>query len=141
MPKKLIVTILLAVVALAAQAAERPYYLWRDKGGVLNISEVKPRGQSNLVEVPGKSPEISRRPGHTPLGEERQDSAGTAAQDEMTAHGQEINCQIGRLSLDKLKAHKYIFMRGDDGVWRKLSPEELQAQIDKSQKLIDDNCH
>ena len=129
-----------------AGAEDHPYYMWRDSNGVLNISEVRPRDKAVDVKTVngGETPELSRRPGHEgPQGKTTETPAATSEDAEVeknNATTRLLNCQIGHMALDKLNANKFIFMRGKDGLWRKLTPEERDAQVANSQKLIADNC-
>lgn len=126
------------------QADDRPYYMWRDAHGVLNISQVKPRDDGGVVEVPADTPpEISRRPGHDSVASPPAAAAADGEDDEVekaNASARDLNCQMGHLALEKLNAHKYIYMRDATGWWRKLTAEQQQEQVEKAQKLVADNC-
>ena len=124
----------MALAAGTAGADERPYYKWVDRNGVLNISQDKPRGKVGVVEVPADEPQVmSRRPGHMEPG-------GTSGVGDNDAAAREINCSDGRLALERLNAHKYIFMRDKDGWWRKITPDQRDAQVRKFKRLVADNC-
>lgn len=157
---------LLLSFAVAAGAAETPpYYMWIDDEGVLNFSQVKPKNQEVEVISEGFDPEVARRPGHempAPGREQGGEEAPRAEKqpvpdytmelpwepgrvdgtpvDEVNARAREINCAIGRNMIASLNAHKNIFIKDEDGWWRKITEEQRRQKVRSAEKLIAENC-
>jgi hypothetical protein len=154
-----------SVLSTSAMAAEdRPYYMWVDDEGVVNISQVQPPSDVRAREVFDEKKraefEATGRPGRVEPDEENgeddsspselpevavdlpwnQDLLGNQTVDEISQEARDLNCALGRQVLRRLNAHPHIFMKDTQGFWRKLSPERLAQEKQKAQQTINSNC-
>lgn len=158
------VLLFLLLPASAIAAEERPYYMWVDDEGVLNISQVQPpsdvRAREVFDEKEREEFEATGRPGRIEPSEDgeeteggsselpevavdlpwNQDLLGNQSVDDISAEARDLNCALGRQVLRRLNAHPHIFMKDSQGFWRKLSPERLAQEKQKAQQTINFNC-
>ena len=160
----LVLSVFLAQVALAA----KDYYVWVDDNGVTNYSQQKPRNHpARHVTEPGpygynETEEDLRRPGadrRPPPDEQpvaKQPAATTGEQNQVdpdklvaaqreqlarqAAEARRRNCEQARKNMAKFQRYARIRTAGPDGNQRVMSPEEKQAEVDRAQAAIQENC-
>ncbi|MBD3649557.1 MAG: DUF4124 domain-containing protein [Pseudomonadales bacterium] len=137
--------VLTTLAAFGVFAAERPYYMWVDENGILNYSQDKPK-DTDAEEIYGRptprlgnpvseeSPQPASKvpPGGTVIDEEEIEAVNEKAR--------QLNCEIGHRMKARLSEHKNTYMQDEDGWWRKLSPEQHEAQVKKAEELIATYC-
>lgn len=118
-------------------AAADKVYKWTDEKGVVNYSERPPFGtQTEVVK-----PEISHS---EPVNYEA--SASEKPKEEKKADGAKTSlkdpdrCDAARKNLDTLKTFARIKVKGDDGEYRFLTPEEQQQKTNEASKAIEESC-
>lgn len=135
-----------------ANAEERPYYMWVDDDGVFNFSQMQPRNRvADEIPKPPKAPRPGGREPQSGESASQNQAAGSSsatAEDEdyiaqmeaVSSQGREVNCTLGRRTLQKLNQFRNIFMKGEDGLWRELTPERRATEVTKAERLIAENC-
>lgn len=128
-------------------------YRWVDKDGVVNYTQVKPRGveaeqlqtrSSGPINASdaGSQPAATATPGPT---EAQQRLRRELEQDEQArlqdmAQIKQENCTQARGTLDKLTIRNRVTETDESGERRVLPEEERQARIKQAQDAIVDNC-
>jgi hypothetical protein len=160
----LVLSVFLAQVALAA----KDYYVWVDDNGVTNFSEQKPRDHAAKHVTEGgrygykESPEDLRRPGvdrrpppdettAAPPPKATSDQQNQVDPDKLIAAQREQlarqaaqakrkNCEQARKNMAKFQRYARLRTTAADGSQRVMSPEEKQAEVNKAQAAIRENC-
>lgn len=144
---------------LQSVAAEAAYYMYRNDDGVLTFSQTAPRGVDyEAVTKPERPfgfprppraaavPEPSESTGPQPLPESREPSEARSG--EITAADIERdndatvrrNCLKARQTLAQLLEYKQIIVQSDDGVWREISDDQREQELDEIRADITEWC-
>lgn len=124
-----------------AFSAPDKVYRWTDEKGVVNYSERPPLGtQTEIVK-----PDISHS---EPVSYEipSDDKANEGKKEEKKAGREKSSlkdperCDAARKNLDTLKTYARIKVKGDDGEYRFLTPEEQQQKTNEASKAIEESC-
>lgn len=126
--------LLLAYCCPGLAAEERPFYMWTDEAGIINFSQTQPKDR--------RAEEIAQEHefGQPPPDEDADRSSYVPPEDEANQRTRELNCMIGKKSLEKLQGFKNIFLLNDEGWWRQITEATRQAEIKKAERIIEENC-
>ena len=141
---------LLAISALG----ESEYYTWVDKDGVTNYAETPTDSDALLVTR-------SHRFGY-PVNAQGTDSATTdtettaatpaevdpdkliagekAQMEAAISETKNFNCDIGKKNLARLQTYGRVKIKGEDGNYRIMTPDEMDEKKEESRTLIIENC-
>jgi hypothetical protein len=133
---------------------ESEYYTWIDKDGVTNYAETPTDSDAHLVTR-------SHRFGY-PTHEQDIDSATTdtettadapaevdpdkliagekAQMEAAISETKNFNCGIGKKNLARLETYGRVKIKGEDGNYRIMTPDEMDAKKEESRTLIIENC-
>ncbi|HEY5644311.1 MAG TPA: DUF4124 domain-containing protein, partial [Pseudomonadales bacterium] len=140
----------------SGQAAAEEIYRWVDENGVVNYSQLKPRGvdaQAIATAGGGAEPAESRpapaQPAAAssgqPLSPEQEKmleglrAAEQSRQQELAKIRAE-NCQQSRDVLARLTVRDRIRVRGEDGQYRIMPEDERQERISEAQRNVAQFC-
>lgn len=128
---------LLFLASSQVLAAADKVYKWTDDKGVVNYSERPPLGtQTEVVK-----PDISHS---EPVNYEITASEKTKEEKKVDATKTSLKdpdrCDAARKNLDTLKTFARIKVKGDDGEYRFLTPEEQQQKTNEASKAIEESC-
>ena len=142
---KVTLTLILSLIGVFASShaltAAEKVYKWTDEKGLIHYSERPPLGtQTEIVK-----PEI----GHSepvnygvPSDDKAKDEGKVAKKvdDEKRALRDPERCELARKNLDTLKTYARIKIKGDDGEYRFLTPDEQKQKADEATKIIEESC-
>ena len=118
-------------------AAANKVYKWTDEKGVVNYSERPPFGTQTEIVKPDISHSEPVNYGtaapEKPKEDKKVDSAKTSLKDPE-------RCDAARKNLDTLKTYARIKVKGDDGEYRFLTPDEQQQKTNEATKAIEESC-
>ena len=121
---------------LAFSAPEK-VYKWTDKRGQVHYSQHPPIGTQTEVVKPeiGHSEPVnySVTADNKTKEEKKADSVKSSQKDPE-------RCDAARKNLDTLKTFKRIKVKGDDGEYRFLTPDEQQQHTNEAAKAIEESC-
>lgn len=124
-----------------AFTASEKVYKWTDEKGLTHYSERPPLGtQTEIVK-----PEIGRsEPVNYGVPSDEKAKEGTKLEkkvdDEKSALKDPARCDSARKNLDTLKTYARIKIKGDDGEYRFLTPDEQKQKADEATKVIEESC-
>ena len=137
---------LLAMFALG----ESEYYTWVDKNGVTNYAEKPTESDAHLVTrshrfgYPTPEQDTGSTPADSGMSTEVDPDkliAGEKAEMEAAvAETKNFNCNIGKKNLARLETYGRVKIKGEDGNYRIMSPDEMDSKKDESRELIKENC-
>jgi hypothetical protein len=141
---------LLAMSALG----ESEYYTWVDKDGVTNYAETPTDSDAHLVTrshrfgypTPEQDPESATADTATTTGTPAEVDpdkliAGEKAQMEAAiSETKNFNCNIGKTNLARLQTYGRVKIKGEDGNYRIMTPDEMDMKKEESRTLIKENC-
>lgn len=148
MDKKILMLACLLVAAVPGLASSASVYKWTDENGVVHFGDRQPAGQpSEKINVRTGTPSSDQG---SPAPQERvkalEEERGKQAASEQEKSRQEALrkqresiCEQARANLEILNTHSRIQIE-ENGEIRYLSPEEIEAQREKAQRLIEENC-
>jgi hypothetical protein len=141
-------TLFLSITGLLASSyaftASGKVYKWTDEKGLIHYSERPPLGtQTEIVK-----PEIGRSEpvNYGAPSDEKAEKAkeGTKLEkkvdDEKSALKDPARCDSARKNLNVLKTYARIKLKGDDGEYRFLTPDEQKQKADEATKIIEESC-
>ena len=139
--------LLLAAVPLLMGAE---VYRWVDANGVVNSSQMKPRGVAaeQIATDPGAppaTPEAAPAPASSELSTEQRRVRRDLQQQERTrqqdvAEIRAANCAHAQRTLEQLTVRSRVNLTEEDGTVRTLSEQERQARIKEAQDAVVEHC-
>ncbi len=118
-------------------AVPEKVYKWTDEKGLIHYSERPPLGKQTEVVKPE-------------IGFSEPVNYGTATSEKPKEEAKATNtksslkdperCDAARQNLDTLKTFARIKVKGEDGEYRFLTPDEQQQRTQESQKAIEESC-
>ena len=145
-------TLIFLCCGLWLSAALAETYRWVDENGVTIYSQTPPpAGTANVERVKAPAPpargdqeawkELDRQ------WQEMQDRADSEKErsekqqaDSQLAADQGSNCEAAKHNLEVLQSSNRKLIRTPDGVYRRLTPEERQKQIEEARKEMEESC-
>lgn len=131
-----IATLVTALLAANTGVAAEKYYKWVDAQGITHYSSRPPHNQdattvrtTNLK--PDTPPASDPAPASDPLA-----AAPAATVPEKSPE----RCTIGRNNLRTINENPRVRTKTDDGSFRYLEPAEIEAQRQRAEKEIAENC-
>ena len=126
-------------------------YRWVDANGVVNYTQIKPRGvAAQQVQTRSGGPAVvAEGPGAVPAAptDEQQSvpnaqdqDQGEQARKQQVAQIKQENCSMARNILARLTARNRVRETDVNGVTRVIPEEDRQARIKEAQDAIVDNC-
>lgn len=132
-------------------------YRWVDKGGVLNYSQVEPKGvksekimtrgsvtsrAQDAAESASKEAETPAKPKLTEEQQRKLDElkALHAQEEQQVAEIKRTNCEKSKSVLERLQRSQRIRVREDAGNERIIGEDERQRRIQEAQEGIASNC-
>ncbi len=120
-----------------ASAAPEKVYKWVDAKGQTHYGQRPPAGTQTEVIKPqtGHSEPVNyETAANTKEKEEKkpEDKAALSKDPE--------RCDNARKNADTLKTYARIRIKGDDGEYRYLTPDEQQQKLDEANKAIEESC-
>lgn len=114
-------------------------YKWTDKDGVTHFGATPPLNTQTEIIKPqtGHSDPVTYA---TPAPAPGTSSADTAANDEKAALKDKARCEQARKNQQALKTYQSIKVKGDDGGYRLLTPEEQKQKLDETDKIVEQAC-
>lgn len=112
-------------------------YKWTDEKGLVHYSERPPLGiQTEIVkpETGHSEPVNYGSPASEKAKDEKKADAGKSSQKDPE------RCAAARKNLDTLKTYARIKIKGDDGEYRFLTPDEQQQKTNEATKAIEESC-
>lgn len=126
----------LLITSQAHSAADK-VYKWTDEKGLMHYSERPPLGtQTELVRPDISHSEPVNYETATP---EKEKEVKKASNDKNALKDPE-RCDAARKNLDMLNTYTRIKVKGDDGEYRFLTPDEKQQQANEASKAIEESC-
>ncbi|HTF84513.1 MAG TPA: DUF4124 domain-containing protein [Cellvibrio sp.] len=130
-------------LTLASHVFAAKVYKWVDENGVTHFSEHPPKNTQTEV--------IKPKTGHSePVNYEsaaptnNADAAATAQQqaeeDVARALKDPTRCAVARKNMETLQNFGRVKVKGEDGSFHYLTPEEQQERIRSTQQAIDESC-
>ena len=119
------------------QALAAKVYKWVDSKGVVHYSAQPP--------ATGHAEVIKPQTGHSEPVEyttpEKPGAKKEAAANQQTGIQKDPErCEAARKNEETLKSYTHIKVKGEDGEYRFLSPEEQQQKLDEANKAIEESC-
>ena len=135
----MILSLACLLVASISFAAPEKVYKWTDKRGVTHYGQRPPANTETEVIKPqtGHSDPVTYAPAP---------NAGAAQTDTNKVQTTEKplkdpeRCSQARQNLETLKTYARIKMKGDDGEYRYLTPDEQKQKLDESAKAVEESC-
>lgn len=120
-----------------AWAAPDKVYKWTDEKGLVHYSERPPLGKQTEIVKPeiGHSEPVNYGTASSEKTKEESKAANTK-----TSLKDPERCDAARQNLDTLKTFARIKVKGDDGEYRFLTPEEQQQKTNEASKAIEESC-
>lgn len=149
MDRKILMLVCLLVAAAPGLAFSASVYKWTDENGVVHFGDRQPTGQaSEKINVRTGTPaadndRASPQERLKSLQEEQDKEAASEqekARQEAIRKQRQAACEKARKNLETLNTYSRIRIEEEDGEIRYLSPEEIEAQREKHQRLIEENC-
>lgn len=129
------------LVASFSNAAPGKVYKWTDEKGLVHYSQRPPLGTQTEVVKPDIShsePVSYQAPGDDKAKDGKK--VEKKADDEKSALKDPERCDSARKNLDTLKTYARIKIKGDDGEYRFLTPEEQTQKTAEATKAIEESC-
>ena len=120
-----------------AIAAPEKVYKWTDKKGVTHYGQRPPANTQTEVIKPqtGHSDPVTYAavPSATQAADKKAESSEKPLLDQE-------RCTSARKNLETLKTYARIKMKGDDGEYRYLTPDEQKQKLDEAAKAAEESC-
>lgn len=135
----LTLSLMLLFIASQTSAAPEKVYKWTDAKGQTHYGQRPPAGTQTEVIKPqtGHSEPVNYE--KAPATNDKDDAAKKAAAKDNPLKDKE-RCEIARKNLDTLKTYARIKIKGDDGEYRYLTPDEQKQKLDEANKAIEESC-
>lgn len=146
---KLAVASVLGGWLLAGQVAAENYYRWTDETGVVHYGSTPPKGvEAVKVKTWGGGSKTGDSATEQTASNEAENSAAPAAppspeekeRQRKVAERQQEVCKQEQQRLEVLKRPGRIRMKQPDGSFRYMTQDEIQQEINTTQKVIGDSC-
>jgi len=144
--KPLILGIALGLCVLSAQAEQ--VYKWVDENGTIHYSDMKPNNVNaeNVRVKTGKSSGSRSSPqSQAQEMSAQQEQALQKKADELQtqakARENDAQCQLVRDNLKKLQENSRVKVSGEDGEFRYLTPEEINAKKAEYREMLQNFCN
>ena len=127
----------------SALAAAETVYKWTDNRGQVHYSERPPQGaQAEAIkpETGHSEPVTYTTATDEKASEEKKDKEGKKVGSEKSALKDPERCDSARKNLDTLKTYARIKIKGDDGEYRFLTPDEQTQKTAEATKAIEESC-
>ncbi len=120
-----------------AFSAPDKVYKWTDEKGQVHYSERPPLG----TQAEAIKPETGHsEPVNYSLAVDEKAKEEKKAEAEKTSLKDPERCKSARQNLDTLKTYARIRIKGDDGEYRYLTPDEKQQKTNEATKAIEESC-
>lgn len=121
-----------------ASAAPEKVYKWTDEKGRTHYGQRPPSGTQTEVIKPqtGHSDPVTYS---TPATNEK-DKVEKKVEDKKSALKDPERCEGARKNSETLKTYARIRIKGDDGEYRYLTPDEQKQKLDEANKAIEESC-
>lgn len=114
-------------------------YKWTDKDGVTHFGATPPLNTQTEIIKPqtGHSDPVTyATPTSTPAS-----AANTASSaDDKAAYKDKTRCEQAHKNQETLKTYTHIKVKGADGEYRFLTPDEQKQKLDEADKAIKESC-
>lgn len=112
-------------------------YKWTDEKGLVHYSERPPLGIQTEIVKPetGHSEPVNYGSAASEKAKEEK-----KANTEKSSRKDPERCDVARKNLDTLKTYARIKIKGDDGEYRFLTPDEQQQKTNEATKAIEESC-
>jgi len=134
------------LIAQSVLAAEKVYKWTDDKGQVhysqhppLNVHAELIKPDIGYVESSTTSTEVTTDKPATAKKNADPKTGGDTAKPE-DGLKDKVRCENARKNLDTLKTYTHIRMKGDDGEFRYLTPDEQQEKLAEASKAVEESC-
>ena len=133
----LILSLACLLTASLSMAAPEKVYKWTDKKGVTHYGQRPPANtQTELIKPQtGHSDPVT----YAPAPDATQAADKKTESSEKPLLDQE-RCTNARKNLETLKTYTRIKMKGDDGEYRYLTPDEQKQKLDEAAKAAEESC-
>lgn len=135
-------TLTLSIACLLAfsqfSAAADKVYKWTDAKGQTHYSQHPPFNTDTEVMKP--------QTGHSdPVNYDAQFSSKHKPEEKVESKPISLpkdkeRCELARKNADTLKTYAHIRIKGDDGEYRFLTPDEQQQKLDEANKAVEESC-
>ena len=122
-------------------------FKWTDEKGNVHYGDMHPDGQDakemKIQRFKGQTPTASPQSKANDLEKDQAASSKIKAlnlQKQVEMKAEEQRCNTAKKNLTTLKNNSRIKIRGEDGNYRYLSPEEISKKMQESQKAVDESC-
>jgi len=133
----LIFSLICLLTASIVTAAPEKVYKWTDSKGVTHYGQRPPANTKTEVIKPqtGHSDPVTYAPapGATPVADKKTENNEKPLLDPE-------RCSQARKNLETLKTYARIKMKGDDGEYRYLTPDEQKQKLDEAAKAAEESC-
>lgn len=121
----------------SAFAAAEKVYKWTDAKGQTHYSQHPPLNtETEVIKPPtGHSDPVNYSATSTP-----KSPAEAKVEAKNAPPKDKVRCDAARKNAETLKTYAHIRMKGDDGEYRFLTPEEQQQKLDEANKAIEESC-
>ena len=134
----LILALTCILISSITFAAPEKVYKWTDSKGITHYGQRPPANTDTEV--------IKPQIGHSDPVTYGSASSAAASQDDLKKAETEKplkdaeRCSQARKNLETLKTYTHIKMKGEDGEYRYLSPDEQKQKLDESAKAVEESC-
>lgn len=134
---KLILSIACILVSSQASAIAEKVYKWTDEKGQTHYSQHPPFNTQTEV--------LKTQTGHSdPVDykatSETKDKVEAKAESNTAPPKDKERCENARQNIEALKTHARIRIKGDNGEYRYLTPDEHQQKVDEANKAMKESC-
>jgi hypothetical protein len=135
----LIFSLACLLTASGTYAAPEKVFKWTDSKGVTHYGQRPPANTNTEVLKPqtGHSDPVTYAPAAGATGAPTDPKKTETAEKPLK---DPERCSQARKNLETLKTYTHIKMKGDDGEYRYLSPDEQKQKLDESAKAVDESC-
>jgi len=116
-------------------AAAEKVYKWTDAKGQTHYSQHPPLDtQTEVIKTQtGHSDPVNYDTGAAAKAEKKEETKGAPAKDKE-------RCEVARKNADTLKTYARIRVKGDDGEYRFITPDEQKQKLNEANKAIEESC-
>lgn len=144
MKRLLVPALCMASVLLANPSFAAKIYKWVDEDGITHFSEHPPKNTQTTVIKPkvGHSEPVNYDSGAPADDKTAAEAAAQrqAEEDLAQALKDPTRCEAARKNMETLQNFGRVKVKGEDGEFHYLSPEEQQERIQSTQQAIDESC-
>jgi hypothetical protein len=137
-------TLCLASLTLSGHLLAAKVYKWVDEDGTTHLSEHPPKNTQTTVIKPktGHSEPVNYDSTGVATDKTATDAAAEqqAKDDLAQALKDPTRCEAARKNMETLRNFGRVKVKGDDGSYHFLTPEEQQERLRTTQQAIDESC-